>query len=365
MPIHPVGRNYTQTLKEDREAVLLADRLGYCEAYIGEHMTDVCESIPSCLAFIASLAHDTKQIKLGSGTVNLPNNHPVQVAAKVAMVDHMLEGRFIFGIGPGGLRSDMEVVRQPRSRPQRDVRRVHQSDPGAVGGRAAVQPQGQVLEHLAPSARCCRETGMGVMLKPYQQPHPPIVVTVVVPHSKGVAAAAARGWEPISANFLPPVWVATHWPMYEKGCARGRAARRSGELARLQEHLRRGRRRHGAALRAKSADGRVRLVLLRTCSPSACPAAPPTSSSTTLSVPDDGRDGRLHARAHGASAGSVISVVDQLLAFRETDRRFRHAALLRPRLGRSEARAPLDGVDGGEGDACRQRGASGEEARAA
>jgi alkanesulfonate monooxygenase SsuD/methylene tetrahydromethanopterin reductase-like flavin-dependent oxidoreductase (luciferase family) len=62
---------------------------------------------------------------------------------------------------------------------------------------------------------------MGVMVKPYQKPHPPIVVTVVVPHSKGVAAAAARGWTPISANFLQPVWAKTHWPMYVKGCEQG------------------------------------------------------------------------------------------------------------------------------------------------
>ena len=75
MPIHPPGRNYTQTLKEDREAVLLADRLGFIEAFIGEHITDVCETIPSCLSFIASVAHETKQIRLGCGTLNLPNSH--------------------------------------------------------------------------------------------------------------------------------------------------------------------------------------------------------------------------------------------------------------------------------------------------
>ena len=90
MPMHPPGRDYTQTLKEDREAVILADKLGFCEAFIGEHVTDVCESIPSCLAFIASVAFETRQIKLGSGTVNLPNNHPAQVAPNVAMLDHML-----------------------------------------------------------------------------------------------------------------------------------------------------------------------------------------------------------------------------------------------------------------------------------
>ena len=74
MPMHPPSRNYTETLKEDRAAVLLADELGFSEAFIGEHVTDVCESIPSCLAFIASVAHATKQIKLGSGTVNLFTN---------------------------------------------------------------------------------------------------------------------------------------------------------------------------------------------------------------------------------------------------------------------------------------------------
>src|SRR5262249_33111875 len=73
-----------------------------------------------------------------------------------------------------------------------------------------------------------REAGQGVMLKPYQLPHPPVVVTVVVPYSKGLTAAAKRGWTPISANFLQPCWALTHWPMYEEGCkVGGHAANRS------------------------------------------------------------------------------------------------------------------------------------------
>lgn len=65
------------------------------------------------------------------------------------------------------------------------------------------------------------DTGMGVFIRPYQRPHPPIVVTVVVPHSKGLAAAAARGWHPISANFIPVEAVGTHWPTYVQGCRLG------------------------------------------------------------------------------------------------------------------------------------------------
>jgi alkanesulfonate monooxygenase SsuD/methylene tetrahydromethanopterin reductase-like flavin-dependent oxidoreductase (luciferase family) len=58
-----------------------------------------------------------------------------------------------------------------------------------------------------------------------QRPHPPIVVTAVAPFSKGVTEAAARGWDPISANFLMPQWVKSHWPKYVEGCERaGRKA---------------------------------------------------------------------------------------------------------------------------------------------
>jgi alkanesulfonate monooxygenase SsuD/methylene tetrahydromethanopterin reductase-like flavin-dependent oxidoreductase (luciferase family) len=36
-----------------------------------------------------------------------------------------------------------------------------------------------------------------------------------------VTEAASRGWEPISANFLMPVWVKSHWPKYVEGCEKG------------------------------------------------------------------------------------------------------------------------------------------------
>ena len=76
---------------------------------VGEHVTDLAENVTSCCMFLASLAHDTKQIVLGTGTVNMPNSHPAAIAAQVAMLDHMLKGRLIFGISPGGLMSDAEV----------------------------------------------------------------------------------------------------------------------------------------------------------------------------------------------------------------------------------------------------------------
>jgi alkanesulfonate monooxygenase SsuD/methylene tetrahydromethanopterin reductase-like flavin-dependent oxidoreductase (luciferase family) len=65
------------------------------------------------------------------------------------------------------------------------------------------------------------EIGQGYIPRPLQRPHPPIVVTAVAPFSKGVTEAAVRGWDPISANFLMPAWVRSHWPKYVEGCERG------------------------------------------------------------------------------------------------------------------------------------------------
>jgi alkanesulfonate monooxygenase SsuD/methylene tetrahydromethanopterin reductase-like flavin-dependent oxidoreductase (luciferase family) len=216
MPLHPPGRRLSETLKEDREAILLADRLGYCEAFVGEHVSDVAEPISSCVAFLSSLAYETKQIRLGTGTVNLPNTHPAMVAAQVAMLDHMLEGRLIFGISPGGLMSDVELFGNlDKDRTEMLVESIDMIlDIWAK--EAPYNLKGKYWS-VSTAKTMIPEIGQGIISKPFQRPHPPIVVTAVAPFSKGVTEAAKRGWEPISANFLLPKWVASHWPKYVEG----------------------------------------------------------------------------------------------------------------------------------------------------
>jgi alkanesulfonate monooxygenase SsuD/methylene tetrahydromethanopterin reductase-like flavin-dependent oxidoreductase (luciferase family) len=216
MPLHPPRRNAWETLAEDREAILLADRLGYREALVGEHVTDLAENVTSCLMFLASLAHETKQIVLGSGTINMPNSHPAAIAAQVAMIDHMLKGRFLMGISPGGLMSDAEVFGNYK----KDRNAIFLESINMVldiwKGEAPYNLTGQFFNVSTENTKIL-EIGQGAILKPYQKPHPPIVVTAVAPHSKGVTEAAKRGWNPISANFLLPEWVASHWTKFKEG----------------------------------------------------------------------------------------------------------------------------------------------------
>jgi alkanesulfonate monooxygenase SsuD/methylene tetrahydromethanopterin reductase-like flavin-dependent oxidoreductase (luciferase family) len=225
MPLHRVGRDWRETLAEDREAVLLAERLGYEEAFIGEHVTDLAETITSCLIFIATLARDTKRIRLGSGTVNLANRHPALTAAEIAMVDTLLAGRFILGIGPGGLRSDAEMVETLDADRNAIFVEAIEHMIALWTGEPPYRLHGKRWR-LTTERTWIPDLGQGGMLKPFQKPHPPIVVTAILPNSNGIAAAAERGWTPISANFVHPWVVRTHWPKYVEGCARaGREAR--------------------------------------------------------------------------------------------------------------------------------------------
>ena len=115
MPIHPLDKDWQLSLREDREAFLLADELGFTEAYVGEHVTDRAENITSCIAFLAWIAAATKQIKLGTGTINMPNTHPATVAATMAMLDHMLDGRLVLA-RKFDVASTAELIALPPSR---------------------------------------------------------------------------------------------------------------------------------------------------------------------------------------------------------------------------------------------------------
>ncbi len=224
MPIHPVDKDWRQSLREDREAFVLADQLGFVEGYAGEHATDKAENITSCAIFIATLVDAVKTMKLGTGTINMPNSHPAAVAAEIAMLDHLLDGRFLFGISPGGLLSDAEVFGNLDANRNEmfleainQVLQIWESEPpyNLKGKYWNISVEKQFIPEL----------GQGYLPKPLQRPHPPIVVTAVAPFSKGVTEAAARGWDPISANFLMPAWVKSHWPKYAEGCERaGRPA---------------------------------------------------------------------------------------------------------------------------------------------
>jgi alkanesulfonate monooxygenase SsuD/methylene tetrahydromethanopterin reductase-like flavin-dependent oxidoreductase (luciferase family) len=218
MPLHPPGRPMWDTLEEDSEKVIYADQLGYDEFWVGEHMSCTTEPVASPLMFMASLIRQTKRIKFGTGVIALPNHHPAIVAAEIAQFDHLSKGRLLFGIGPGGLASDMELFqvldnayRSERMMESIDtILKIWSQDPpyDIPGKHWALSLKQMVIEEL----------GVGFMPKPYQKPHPEITMTAMSPFSDSVKTAAMRGFGPMSANFCPEYSIKSHWKKYVEGC---------------------------------------------------------------------------------------------------------------------------------------------------
>ena len=105
-PFHRIGENPTLALRRDLELVAWLDRLGYDEAWFGEHHSAGYEIIASPEVFMAAAAERTRDIRLGTGVVSLPYHHPLMVADRMVLLDHLTMGRAMFGVGPGALPSD-------------------------------------------------------------------------------------------------------------------------------------------------------------------------------------------------------------------------------------------------------------------
>jgi alkanesulfonate monooxygenase SsuD/methylene tetrahydromethanopterin reductase-like flavin-dependent oxidoreductase (luciferase family) len=236
MPLHPPTRTLTDYMAETAEKVLLAEKLGYDEVFVGEHFSATTEPIPSPLMFMASLIPQTSRITFGTGVINLPNRHPAVIAAEVAQFDHMSQGRFLFGIGTGSLPSDYELFDvadvNKRNRMLIEsmdiITRIWAQDP-------PYEFDGEFWKFGIKKA-ISRELGIGYMPKPLRPGGPPVCVAVSSPNSETVRVAARRGWSPISSPLARSDVIATHWDTYSTGCTEaGRVA--SGDDWRVASYI--------------------------------------------------------------------------------------------------------------------------------
>jgi limonene 1,2-monooxygenase len=201
-PFHPIDEDPTEALHRDLELIGFLDRLGYDEAWIGEHHSGGFEIIASPELFIAAAAMRTERIKLGTGVVSLPYHNPLMVADRIILLDHLTRGRAMFGVGPGLLPSDafmlgIEVAKQ------RD-RMVEALDVILRLMRGEVVTEKTEWYDLR-NARC--------QLLPYTKPMPEVAVASSITPSGGraagtyglgmlcVAATVAGGYDALDVNW--------------------------------------------------------------------------------------------------------------------------------------------------------------------
>jgi len=163
-----------------------ADAAGFKYTWATEHhfLTEYSH-LSASEAFMGFAAAQTKNIHLGSGIFNItpPVNHPARVAEKVAMLDHLSEGRLEFGVGRGSSTTeqrgfgieDPELTREMVAETLPEIVRMWRDEPYSFDGKFFSMPERDVLP------------------KPYTDPHPPLWVAAGSPSTFELAARQGLG----------------------------------------------------------------------------------------------------------------------------------------------------------------------------
>jgi alkanesulfonate monooxygenase SsuD/methylene tetrahydromethanopterin reductase-like flavin-dependent oxidoreductase (luciferase family) len=220
MPSHPPERGLKEGHDYDLSVLRDLDALGFTEAWIGEHHTAPWEPHPAPDLLIAQALLQTKRLRIGPGGFLLPYHHPAELANRVAMLDHLSEGRLMFGVAASGLPSDWAMFNvDGMSGANREMTRE------ALDIILKLWSSEEPFHHEGRFWKVDKPDTMFGFLKahirPLQQPHPPIGVAGLSKNSDTLKLAGERGFLPMSLN-LNPAYVGSHWDSVEAG------ARKSG-----------------------------------------------------------------------------------------------------------------------------------------
>jgi len=219
-PYHEPRENPTLALERDLGVIELLDRLGFDEAWVGEHHSTGWETVASPELFLAVAAERTRHIRLGTGAVSLPYHHPLMVADRIVLLDHLTRGRVDFGVGPGGHLTDALMLGLEPGR-----LREMQAESLAVIERLFLETE--PFTHRSDWF----EINDGVLqLRPYQRPHPPFATTSMEsPWGMQLAGRFGAGVLSLAVGRGPrgPIDLAAHWRIAEETAeANGRSVDR-------------------------------------------------------------------------------------------------------------------------------------------
>jgi limonene 1,2-monooxygenase len=210
-PFHPAGENPTLLIDHDLDLVEHLDRLGYDEAWIGEHHSAGTEIIASPEIFIAAAAQRTRTIKLGTGVVSASYHNPLWVAERAVQLDHMTKGRFMLGLGPGALPSDAAMIGL-------DMPKTRDLLEDAVGIITQLMA-GDEPVNFENDRWVLRDARLH--LRPYTHPHPEIAIAAVAsPAGPRLAGRYGYGLLSVGATTAAGFDVlALHWDVMEERAA--------------------------------------------------------------------------------------------------------------------------------------------------
>lgn len=227
MPNHPPHRTYADGHSHNLDTLSFADRLGYSEGWVGEHFTSKREPVPCPDILIAQALAITKNIRLGAGAFLLPYHVPAELAARISYLDHISNGRFMAGIGAGGLPTDYDLFGVDGAHGQHREMMNESIDLMMKLWTSTGPFQHEGRYYTGGRTDGIPELGLKFHLQPLTKPHPTIAIAGLNEYSPTLKFAGKRGFMPMSLAWSPD-YLLTHWQAYKEGCeAAGRTPKRA------------------------------------------------------------------------------------------------------------------------------------------
>ena len=169
---HPADRTAKEIIDEQMDIVVKAEEFDFDSVWLAEHHFREYGYCSTPAVMLAAIAARTKRIRLGTGVVVLPLNHPVRVAEDYAVLDHLSNGRVDLGVGRGYQPHEFQGFRVDQSR-SREMFRESVEIIQKAWTEDTFNYDGEFYQ--------CEE--LSVRPKPLQQPHPPMYMASLSPET--------------------------------------------------------------------------------------------------------------------------------------------------------------------------------------
>ena len=193
----------------DMQVAKWADLYGIDEMFFAEHYTLGHEPGPAPDVMIAAASQVTTRLGLGALGHLLPYHNPVALAHRIMWLDHMTDGRYVAGIAPGAFPSDAQLFGTGKNNAEMLAEGIEimtaiftRPGPWEIDGKFWTASMPAYTDALH-----------GPHLKPFQQPHPEILMTGMQENSPTLREAGLRGFSPVSQEVGIDA-LKTHWETY-------------------------------------------------------------------------------------------------------------------------------------------------------
>ena len=201
------GHDY-RLIHEVLEQIELAEALGFEDVWLTEHHFTDYNAYSDPVLFAAGLSHRVKKMTIGFSLAVVPFHHPIRFATQMNLLDNLLDGRLIVGVGPGNSPDEFlgygldAALRHEMTREFMEIVEQAWAAPPAGFTYQGRFWQGQVRGRIIP--------------EPVQRPRPRVAWATLTPETIYYAGTRGYSW---LIGPQTPYWVAPRLKRYQEGLA--------------------------------------------------------------------------------------------------------------------------------------------------